>query len=397
MTHKSPISPSTVEDQTFMAQALAMAKRAYGRTSPNPMVGSVVVREGQVVATGYHRRAGLDHAEVAAVKDAERRGVDLRGTTLYVNLEPCSFQGRTPPCTEVCARVEFARVVIGTTDPNPRVDGRGVAALKAAGIEVQVGILEDQCRALNAPFFTRMLKGRPHVTVKVAMSLDGKIATHTGESFPLTGAEARTRVHQLRDRMDAILVGRTTAERDDPQLTCRLPPELAGAGGPRDPTRIVIDPGLSLSPDLKLFRLHAEGHSAAKTWLVAADDVSGRRDHLARLDALGVEVIRSPRQGDGRLDVSDLFRQLGARDIGSVLVEGGGDTIASLVEARLVDAWIAHVAPALVGGVSAPSPFGGAGFERLSDRLMLRKLTTRHLGGDVELAASVEGDVYGLD
>jgi diaminohydroxyphosphoribosylaminopyrimidine deaminase/5-amino-6-(5-phosphoribosylamino)uracil reductase len=235
------------------------------------------------------------------------------------------------------------------------------------------------------------------VTVKVAMSLDGKTATRTGESFPLTGTEARTRVHVLRDRVDAIVVGRRTAERDDPQLTCRLPAELAGPGGPRDPLRIVLDPRLILSDSLKIFRLHRDGQSATPTLVVAATDTLGHQDHLAKLDALGVEVIRSPRLDDGRLDLAHLLGELARRDIGSILVEGGGTTIAHLMEARLVDAWIAHVAPVLVGGADAPTPFDGVGVERLEDRFALGHLEVRSLGRDVELVASVEGDVYGLD
>ncbi len=390
------LAPERAEDAHFMGMALDEARMAWGRTSPNPMVGAVLVRDGRAVARGHHVRAGLDHGEVAALKDARERGVDPRGCVLYVNLEPCCVFGRTPPCTDALLDAGLSRVVAAMIDPSPRVQGRGLALLHAAGVEVTCGVLEGVARAFNAPFVTLTTLGRPHVTAKVAMSLDGKIATRTGDSFPMTGEEARRSVHKLRDRVDAILVGRVTAQRDDPRLTCRLSPGEAGPGGPRDPTRVLIDPELRLSPEAALLRLHASGLSTAQTWVIAASDVV-ERGHT--LDAAGVEVIPCPRQeGSPALDLGILMEILARREICSLLVEGGGETLAGFARAGLIDAWIAHIAPILVGGRQAQSPLAGLGVAGLGEAIKARgPLRVRRLGDDIEIAAAVAGDVYGLD
>lgn len=386
----------TPADTSFMLQALALARQAWGRTSPNPMVGCVIVRDGEVVARGYHRRAGGPHAEAAAFADAVARGVSVEGATLVVTLEPCSFHGRTPPCADACVAQRVGRVVLGTLDPNPRVSGAGVRRLLDAGIAVTVGVEEAACRRQNAPFFTVMERGRPHVTAKVAMSLDGKLATRLGESFPLTGELARERVHVLRDRIDAILVGRRTAALDDPRLTCRLPASLAADGGPRDPLRIVLDPRLQLPITQRVFNLTAEGSSSAATWLVVAEDAEPPAAHLEALAARGVEVVRCP-YGPGGLDLAVLLTLLAQRGILSVLVEGGGAVLASLLEAGLIDVWVAHIAPRLIGGQDALTPLEGLGAATLADAARTGPLTCRSLGEDIEIVAAVAGDVYGFD
>ena len=392
------LTPATERDPHFMREALAQARLAYGRTSPNPMVGSVIVAaDGAILGRGFHRRAGADHGEIAALKDARRNGHDPRGATLYVNLEPCSFHGRTPPCADACVEAGLARVVVGVVDPHPRVSGQGIARLLAAGVAVTCWVLEGDCRRLNAPFFTQVLHQRPHVTAKVAMSLDGKIATRSGDSFPLTGAEARERVHMLRDRIDAILVGRRTAALDNPRLTCRVAPERAAWGGPRAPPRIILDPELRLPLDLQVFQLQAHGQSDAPTLLVVDEDTAIPRDHQQALDDLGVSVIGSPRLGDGRLDVPAMLKQLVDHNINSVLIEGGGTTLALALAAGCVDAWIAHVAPVLIGGAEAPTPLDGLGAATLADAIRLTGARVTPLGQDVEIAAPVAGDVYGLD
>ncbi len=390
------LSPERREDATFMELALQQARRAYGRTTPNPMVGTVIVRDGVVLGRGYHRHAGQDHGEVAAIKDARTRGNDVRGATLYTNLEPCCHHARTPPCTDACINAGIARVVSGIVDPNPKVSGQGLFTLFDAGIEVTVGVMGDRCRALNAPFITRFTKGRPHVTVKVAMSLDGRIATRTGASFPLTGDQARRRVHVLRDRVDAILVGRRTIELDDPRLTCRLPFALAGDNGPRDPVRVILDPELRCPLDAKIFQLVATGESLATTAVVIAEDANPDAAKLAVLEGLQIQIIRCPRGENGRLDLPALLKTLADNDLSAVLVEGGATTITEFVEADLVDAWIAHVAPVLIGGEGAPSPLAGLGAENLADVRRLTGIQMRQLGPDIELAAPVMGDVYGL-
>lgn len=390
------LTPLRPEDLTFMELALRQARKAYGRTSVNPMVGTVIVKDGVVLGQGYHRKIGQDHGEVAAFKDARLRGNDVRGATVYTNLEPCCHHGRTPPCTDACLEAGVARVVAGMVDPNPVVSGQGLFKLFDAGIEVSVGALEDRCQRLNAPYVTRTMHARPHVTVKVAMSLDGKIATRSGESFPLTGDEARRRVHVLRDRVDAIVVGRGTVAQDDPRLTCRLPYALAGDDGPRDPVRIVLDPELRCPLDAKVFRLVENGESAAPTAVVVAEDAAIDEARLAVLAGLQVQVLRCPRLPGGSLDLAALLRRLAEMELTSVLVEGGGHTIARFVESNLVDAWIAHIAPVLIGGESAPSPLMGAGVENLDAMARLQDVQITQLGADVELAVPVGGHVYGL-
>jgi diaminohydroxyphosphoribosylaminopyrimidine deaminase/5-amino-6-(5-phosphoribosylamino)uracil reductase len=390
------LAPSRPEDAGFMRLALDEARKACGRTSPNPVVGTIIVKDGVILGQGHHLRAGLDHGEVAALRDVRARGNDPHGATVYVNLEPCCHYARTPPCTEACLEAGVARVVASMVDPDPRVSGKGLALLHDAGIVVTVGVLEDEARALNAPFLTRISLGRPHVTVKVAMSLDGRIATTSGESFPLTGSRARERVHQLRDRMDAILVGRGTIDMDNPRLTCRLPEDVAGDGGPNDPVRIVIDPDLRCDLGSKVFHLHADGDSPVPTVLVMAHDAVIDPERLATLDALKVQVLRSHRGDAGRLDLAQLLRSLVEMNLSSVLLEGGTDTISGFYEAGLVDAWIAHVAPVLIGGEGAPAPLTGVGVASLEGLEKIRGVKVTRLGDDIELAAPVAGDVYGI-
>jgi diaminohydroxyphosphoribosylaminopyrimidine deaminase/5-amino-6-(5-phosphoribosylamino)uracil reductase len=355
------------------------------------MVGTVLVKDGEIIGRGHHARAGLDHAEVAAIKDALERGNDPRGCTLYVNLEPCCTHGHTPPCTDACIDTGVSRVVAAMVDPNPRVRGGGLKRLHEAGIEVVCGVLEDEARRLNAPFCTFETHRRPHITVKVAMSLDGKLATAGGDSFPMTGPEARRVVHLLRDRVDGILVGRRTVEIDNPRLTCRLEDEDL-PGGPMDPVRVVLDPELKGPLDAQIY--HQE--SAAPTWVVAARDHDPAK--RAALDALGIEVIPCPRGTDGRLEVGAVLEALAERGLCSILVEGGAVTAASFFDAGLVDVWIAHVAPILVGGEGAPGPLAGQGVASLAERVEAREpLRVRRLGRDIEIVAAVAGHVYGLD
>lgn len=390
------LSSPLPEDEGFMRLALEQARLAYGRTSPNPMVGAVLVRDGEVIGVGHHARAGASHAEVEALRDARGRGHDPAGATLYVTLEPCCVHGRTPPCTEAVLGAGVSRVVAATLDPDARMRGAGMGRLAEAGLEICLGVEGEAARRLNAPFNTRALLGRPHVTVKVAMSLDGRIAARNGESFPLTGPEARQAVHVLRDRIDAICVGRRTVERDDPQLTCRLPETLAGPGGPSDPVRVILDPAMRLPTTARIFHLQAQGRSTAPTWLVVARGEEDA-DKVRTLDALGVEVIGCPRGPDGALALGWLLSELAGRGLCSLLVEGGGQTLGHFFEAGLVDAWIAHVAPALIGGTQTPGPLGGLGAGSLAEITRLGSPRMRRLGDDIEIAAPVVGDVYGID
>jgi len=361
------------DDRRFMRHALALAERGAGLTSPNPMVGAVVVKDGAAVGEGFHRRAGGPHAEVEALAAAGERG---RGATLYVTLEPCNHHGRTPPCVEAVRAAGVARVVAATTDPNPRVAGGGAAALRAAGVRVDVGCLEAEGRALNRVFFTATERQRPHVTLKWAMTLDGKIAASDGASRWITAEAARAEAHRLRSRADAVLVGIGTALADDPALDVRL-----GAPWPREPLRVVVDSRARLPAAARLI-----GAGTPSRAVVAIADAAPA-ERVARLVHRGATVLACKADGE-RVDVADLLARLFAMEVIGVLVEGGGALHASFVEAGLVDRVAAFVAPKVVGGATAPTPVSGRGLD-LPAALALESVTVRPLGSDW----LIEGDV----
>ncbi len=359
--------------ERFMRLALREARRGLGRTSPNPAVGAVIVKAGRVVGRGHHARAGAPHAEVVALRAA---GARARGADLYTTLEPCDHFGRTPPCSLAILDAGVRRVFSGSSDPNPQVDGRGIRRLREAGVEVETGLLRAECDALLEPWARFITTGRPHVTLKVASTLDGRIATRSGDSRWVTGVEARAMVHRLRDAADAVLVGSGTARADDPRLTTRLP-----GGKGKDPLRVVLDSRLRLPRDLRLFRQR----SAAPT-LVA--HVSGKPP--AR-PPRGVEYLRC-RSRRGRVDLADLLRRLGRRGVTSVLVEGGGEVAASLLADGLVDRLHLFVAPRLAGGGISWMPGPGPG--RMKDAIPLVDLAVRRVGRDLLVTArpSPKGD-----
>jgi diaminohydroxyphosphoribosylaminopyrimidine deaminase/5-amino-6-(5-phosphoribosylamino)uracil reductase len=360
-------------DREFMRQALELAARGRGLTSPNPMVGAVVAKGGQVVGRGYHQRAGGPHAEVEALAEA---GARARGATLYVTLEPCNHHGRTPPCADAVLAAGVARVVAAVADPNPRVPGGGADRLRAAGIDVALGCLDAEARALNRVFFTAMREGRPHVTLKWAMTLDGKIADVGRRSRWITADAARAEAHRLRSESDAVVVGLGTALADDPALDIRL-----GTPWPREPLRVVVDSQARLPLTARVI---AAGQPARA--VVAVADAAPA-DRVARLQDRGVTVIAC-KSDRGRVDVVDLAARLLAMDAIGILVEGGGDLHASFVNARLVDRVAVFVAPKLIGGATAPAPIGGPGLA-LSDALQLEALTARAVGPDWLLQADV--------
>ncbi len=338
------------DDRRWMKRCLALARRGAGRTSPNPMVGCVIVKGGRVLADGWHRRAGAAHAEVDALGKLARGAA--RGATLYCNLEPCSHTGLTPPCAPRVAASGVARVVIGIRDPFLG-HGGGAAQLRAAGVRVDEGVLEEECRRLNEVFLLVASARRAHFTLKAAMTLDGRIATRAGESRWITGEEARRDVHRRRDRADAILVGAGTVAVDDPLLTARDVPRG------RDPVRIVLDGRLGMSPRARML----SGRSPAPTIVVTTEDAPARRERaLARA---GAEIWRLPGE-DGRVDLRALARQLVTRKLCSVLVEGGGDAHASFLDAGLCDRLVLYVAPMSFGG-AAPAWLGGEGVARIAE------------------------------
>ena len=360
-------------DVQYMKNALELAARARGRTSPNPMVGAVVVKEGQVVGRGYHQRAGTPHAEVHALREA---GEKARGATLYVTLEPCCHHGRTGPCTEAVIGAGIRRVVLAMTDPNPLVSGGGVKKLRDAGIEVATGVLEEDARVLNEVFIKYITTGLPFIVAKAAVSLDGKIATRSGKSKWITGPEARAYGHQLRDWYDAILVGIGTVLADDPSLTARP----AGGRG-RDPVRVVLDSQARLPLQARVLNQD----SRAPTVLA----VTGRASP-ARVDALrqaGAEVL-VVNEGP-RVDLAELVRALGQRGITSVLLEGGAGVHGSALSAGMVDKVAWFVAPKIIGGREAPGPVGGPGVEDPSEAAELERVRVSRLGADIYIEGYV--------
>ena len=352
-------------DESYIREALRIAEYARGRTSPNPLVGAVIVRDGAIVASGWHRAAGEPHAEIHALRMA---GELARGATLYVTLEPCAHHGRTGPCAEAVIAAGLARVVIALSDPNPLVAGRGIHLLTAAGIEVTTGICEDEARRQNEIFLKWVTTKRPFVTLKTAMTLDGKIASHTGASRWITGAAARARVHAYRNEYDAILVGIGTVLADDPSLTTRLE---HGTG--KNPLRIVLDSEARTPLDAKLV---ADG--AAPTIIVVSERADHRRVNL--LCACGAEVVTL---GTQRVDIAALLDYLGARDITSLFVEGGATVNWSLLAGGSVDKVHAFIAPMLMGGETAKTLIGGTGFDSPQTALRLRDVTVEQLGADI--------------
>ena len=357
-----------------MQRALALALEAAGSTSPNPPVGAVAVKDGQIVGEGHTQPAGQAHAEVVALR---RAGARARGASLFVTLEPCSHHGRTPPCTDAVIAAGVSEVVAAVVDPNPLVGGRGLEALRAAGISVAVGDGEDEAAEIIAPHAKFIRTGLPLITAKFAMSLDGKIATRTGDSKWITSAESRRYVHELRRRSDAIMVGIGTALADDPQLTAR---DADDTPLPRQPLRVVVDSKGRLPSDAAM--LGQPGESL----VVMAHENAGAR---ARLEGAGASVVAAGGNGGGRVDLGWLLSELGRREITSVFVEGGGELLGSLFDEGLVDRVIGFVAPVIIGGTDALSPVGGAGAARMGDAVRLSGVRMMRFGGDVAVAGDV--------
>ncbi len=351
-------------DLHWTARALELALQADYRTSPNPMVGAVVVdAAGLMAGEGFHRRAGEPHAEEEALAAAGDRA---RNGTLYVNLEPCSHTHRAPSCAEALIDAGVLRVVVSMTDPDERVRGAGLRMLETAGIETSVGVLEDRARRLNEFYIKHRLTGRPFVTAKFAISLDGKIATRSGESRWITGEEARADAHRLRHAHDAILVGVNTVIADDPELTARVDDDS------RQPLRVVVDSQLRIRQSAKVV--------GANTLIATT--------RAGRVGA--AEVLRLPAAADGRVSLPALLDELGKRGTLSLLVEGGAEVHASFFAAGLVDKVYAYVAPTLIGGREAPGPLGGDGVERLAAAIHLNDLDFVRLGDDLAITGYVD-------
>ncbi len=359
-------------DERFMRRALSLARRGLGRTSPNPMVGAVIIRDGNIIAEGYHHAAGLDHAEIDALKHAAE---DIAGATMYVTLEPCSHYGRTPPCADALVARRLGRVVVGMEDPDSHVRGRGIGKLQAAGIPVTVGVLEDECRALNRSYIKHRSTGLPWVILKFAESLDGRIATATGNARWISSPESRKLAHRLRARHDAILAGIGTVLADDPELTVRL---VRG----RDPLRVVLDSRLRVPLDARLLG----EQDRAKTLVVTAPGADPKK--AAALKERGVEVLAVPVDGQGRLDLNALLAALGERYVTSLLVEGGAAVLTSFLKQGLADGIIAFIAPKVIG--KGTETVGDLGIREVARAVGLRFERTYRAGPDLVIEAGVE-------
>lgn len=336
-------------DEKYMSLAIELAKKAEGRTSPNPIVGSVIVKNNKIIGRGYHKKAGLPHAEVNALRQA---GAAAKGATLYITLEPCNHYGRTPPCTDAIIKSALKRVVIAMWDPNPINNGSGIRKLKRRGIKVTSGVLLKEAEAINKPYIKFITKGLPYITVKVAQSLDGKIATRTGDSKWISGEDSRRYVHELRSKVDAVMVGANTVIKDNPVL-------LSKTSKDKQPLRIIVDGASKVPSDAKIFS-------------------SLKRSPV---------IVASSKSGAKRIDLTRLLKTLAQKNITHILVEGGGELIAGLAEKGLVDRFLIFIAPKIIGGRRAVTSVEGNGVARIKNALNFKNLRIRRFKEDILIEA----------
>jgi diaminohydroxyphosphoribosylaminopyrimidine deaminase/5-amino-6-(5-phosphoribosylamino)uracil reductase len=363
---------SVPQDESYMKEALRLAGKGSGRTSPNPMVGAIIVRGNRIIGRGYHREFGGRHAEIDAIENAP---ANLRGTTFYITLEPCSHFGKTPPCVDRILKAKPARVVVGSADPNPLVSGKGIRLLRRHGIEVSTGVLEEECRALNEVFFRYMTTGYPFVTVKYAQTLDGRIATRSGRSRWISSPPSLRFAHRLRSLHDSILVGAGTVVKDDPELTCRL---VKG----RNPRRVIIDSTLRIPLSSKVLL----DQNRAKTTIFTT--AGARRQKLRTLGDRGVDVRVAEGDTGGHIDLRKLLKALGREGVSSVLVEGGAGVITAFLGAGLVDRLVVITAPKVLGkGIEAVGDLGIDDLDR-AVRFEIKKIIRS--GDDIVIDARVK-------
>ncbi len=363
---------SALKDEFYMKTALRLARKGEGRTSPNPMVGAVIVRGSRIVGQGYHREFGDKHAEIRAIESASG---NLRGATFYITLEPCGHFGKTPPCLDRILEAKPSRVVVGSADPNPRVSGKSIRSLRRHGIEVTTGILEKECRALNEVFFKYMTTGYPFVTVKYAQTFDGRIATRSGHSRWISSPFSLKLAHRLRSLHDSILVGAGTVLKDDPELTCRL---VKG----RNPRRVIVDSSLEIPLSSRILL----DQDRAKTMIFTT--ASDHREKLKILNDRGVDIRVVEGDQRGRINLRELLRALGQEGISSVLVEGGSRIITSFLKAGLADRLVIITAPKIIGkGIEAVGDLGIDDLDR-AVRLEVKKIIRK--GDDIVLDARMK-------
>ncbi|KMJ59816.1 5-amino-6-(5-phosphoribosylamino)uracil reductase [Bacillus sp. LL01] len=359
-----------MDDHYYMKFAIDLAKRATGQTSPNPIVGSVVVKNGEIAGFGAHLKAGQAHAEVNAIQMAGTE--KTKGSTVYVTLEPCSHFGKTPPCSDLLIQTGVKRVVIASVDPNPLVAGKGIEKLRKAGLEVELGICQDEALALNQVFFHYLKTKKPYVTLKTAASLDGKTATYTNESKWITGAEARLDVHQYRHQNDAILVGVGTVLADNPSLTTRLP------NGGKNPIRIILDSNLRTPLDAKVV---TDGE--APTWIITGS-MPDLKKESALQNTLGVKVFSLPTL---KVEIPSLLSILGEEGVTSLFVEGGATVNGSFLKERAINQLITYIAPKLIGGKRAPTIIEGEGFATMEEVMDLDIKEFTQVGQDLKIVS----------
>ncbi len=349
-----------------MDLAIKLAEKGRGTTSPNPMVGCVIVKRGQIIGKGYHKTAGTEHAEVIALNEAGKRAFN---STLYVNLEPCSHWGRTPPCTEMIFEAGVREVIIGMKDPNPIING--FKELKARGLKTKIGILENEARRLNEAYIKYITTKMPFVTIKMAMSLDGKIATSSGDSKYITSVEARTYVHKLRTEVDGVMVGINTVLKDDPELTPRL---YKG----KDPVKIVVDSSLKFPLSCNLARNPSK--------LIIATSQASKKAMIKKLEAKGAKILIS-KSREGMVDLKDLIKSLGEIGITNIMIEGGSLLNSSALKAGIVDKLVIFTAPKIIGnGINA---IGNLGIKKIDNALELKNITCRKIGKDTMIESYI--------
>ena len=367
-------------EEKYMRRAIELAKKGSGHVNPNPLVGAVIVRDGEIIGEGYHECYGQLHAERNAIANAKKRGDSLEGSTIYVTLEPCCHYGKTPPCTEAIIEEKIAKVVVGSDDPNPLVSGKGFQMLREKGIEVIPHFLKEECDAMNHVFFHYIRTGTPYVAMKYAMTMDGKIACYTGDSKWVTGEESRAHVQTLRNHYKGIMAGIGTVLADDPMLNCRIE-------GGRDPIRIIADSHLRIPMDSQLVR------TAGQQPLIVACLPDADEEKAAQLQEKGVEVLRIP--GVTTADITEeqkevislpvLMKEHGARKIDGILLEGGGQLNESALQAGIVDRIYCYIAPKIFGGAQAKTPVEGQGLTRAADAWQFKRIGMQEFGQDILL------------
>nr|WP_288298394.1 bifunctional diaminohydroxyphosphoribosylaminopyrimidine deaminase/5-amino-6-(5-phosphoribosylamino)uracil reductase RibD [uncultured Allisonella sp.] len=359
-------------DRKYMARALQLALRGAGHTRPNPMVGAVLVKDGRIIGEGWHKQYGGPHAEVNAFASATE---DPEGATLYVSLEPCSHYGKTPPCADLIIRKKVARVVAALEDPNPLVSGRGFRKLRANGIRVTVGVLAEEARHINDVFLTYVTRKRPFVLYKAAMSLDGKIACHTGESQWISSEKSREEVQRLRGILSGIMVGAGTVIADNPRLTCRMEEY-------ENPARIIVDGKLRVPLESRIF------HEPGRNIILTTSEASPEKKKA--LENLGVELIEADSEEPGKVDLKSAMLALGIKGIDGILLEGGPTLAASALEAGIIDAVRFYIAQKIIGGREAPSPFAGTGAAHMNEVVPLTDAVYGTSGDDLWIQAYIQ-------